>query len=491
MVQWDLIIIAIIYMVGLTVGVGWYMRRKDRGKTTNSFLFADKSLTPLLGGASVAMCAVGALHTTGLMETGMTAGLVVGVWLAVMSAVSFALECCFFVPFFRKMNIVTVPGTMGALFKEKNKLLFSCTNILVMFLILAIETQGGGILISAMTGIDMWVSIVIFMILCVLYVMIAGMHQVATLNLVNAIIMYVVIVIAFIIVGGKLPNGWSGVEAFYVSTGEVIKLSMFPDSIGGWLALPIPLIIACIMMNPMDQGKMSYYLSAKDNRTSYKMGFIGAAFNAPFGMFPLVLGLAAGSIALYAGMGEKVGTLHLLIDNTPNLLVGLVLAAFLAIVISTWGRFTLGIAQIVTADFYIRFTKKHEQKKELRISRAAIIIAGLLALIPAFAMPSMIMEFLFICSLIAPTFFCLLLGLFWRRNSNAAFITVIVAIVSSCIWHYGNIGPAIGFPFWWVAMYTAVIVTIVLYVVLTLALPDSKPSYVSEMKAKEQASKSA
>jgi len=181
----------------------------------------------------------------------------------------------------------------------------------------------------------------------------------------------------------------------------------------------------------------------------------------------------------------------MLIDNSPNLLIGLVLAAFLAIVISTWGRFTMGIAQIVTNDFYIRFTKKHEQKKELLVSRAAIIIAGLLALIPAFAMPSMIMEFLFICSLIAPTFFCLILGLFWRRNSTAAFITVIVAILCSCIWHYGNVGPAIGFPFWWVAMYTAIVVTIVLYVVLTLALPDSKPSYVSEMKEKEKVSKSA
>jgi len=488
-IKWDLILIAVIYVVGLTIGVGWYVRHKGQGKTTDSFLFADRSLTPLLGGASVGMCAVGALHTTGLMETGMTAGMVVGVWLAAMSAISFAFECCFFVPFFRKMKIVTIPDTMGKMFREKNKLLFSCTNILVMFLILAIESQGGGILISAMTGIDMWISIVIFMIMCVLYVLIAGLHQVAVLNLVNVIIMYVIIVITFLIVGGKLPGGWAGVEAFYVNSGEAIKLSMFPDSIGGWLALPVPLLIACFIMNPMDQGKMAYYLAAKDTRTSYKMGFIGVSFNAPFGMFPLVLGIAAGSIALYAGMGEKVGTIHMLIDTCPSVLIGLVLAAFLAIVISTWGRFTMGIAQIITNDFYIRFSKKHNQKKELFVSRLTIIVAGLLALIPAFAMPSMIMEFLFICSLIAPTFFCLMLGLFWKRNSNAAFVSVIVAIVCSCIWHYGNVGAAIGFPFWWVAMYTAIVVSIVLYIVLTLALPGTEQSYVSMMRQKDKVSK--
>ena len=179
----------------------------------------------------------------------------------------------------------------------------------------------------------------------------------------------------------------------------------------------------------------------------------------------------------------------MLIDNSPNVLVGLVLAAFLAIVVSTWGRFTMGIAQIVTSDFYNRGGKiKREQKKELFVSRAAIVIAGLLALIPAFAMPSMIMEFLFICSLIAPTFFCLMLGLFWKRNSNAAFITVIVAIVCSAIYHYGNLGPAMGFPDWWVAMYTAIIISVVLYIILTLALPGSKPSYVSEMNSKEKVS---
>ena len=484
MVRWNLVIIAVLYMGITTVAVGIIQMIKKRGKTAESFLYADRSLSPWVGGASIALASIGSLHTTGLLEIGIDMGLM-AYWMATITAASCVLEGCFFAPFWRRVKIATIPSIMDSVFSEKNKLLYSAVNIYIMFFVLALETQAGGMITSAITGIDIRISIVIFMLLCCAYMLFTGMHQAASLNSFNAVVMYVIVIIAFIIASTKLPSGWSGVEAFYLQNSPG-HLSMIPKDIGTWLAFPIPMTLVCIMFQPLDQGKMQYYLAARDNRSAYKMGFISTVLNAPFGAFTLTLGLAAGSIAVFSSSGSKTAGIQLLIEYVPPLIVGLLLAVFLAIIISTWCRFTMGIAQLGVNDFYKRFSKAPKEKTELVLSRILIIGSGLLAIVPAFALPVIVLEFMFIVSAIVPIFMVLMLGIFWKRNNNAAFVTVIVGVVAAILWEKILVLQNVfGAPFWFGSVWIALILSTVLYIILALVMPGSKRSFLKDLKEKE------
>lgn len=53
-----------------------------------------------------------------------------------------------------------------------------------------------------------------------LYVLLAGMKEIAWLNLLNAILMYAALIVVFICLCFKLPGGWNQVEATMTASAD-------------------------------------------------------------------------------------------------------------------------------------------------------------------------------------------------------------------------------------------------------------------------------
>ena len=67
-------IIAIIYVLVISVGIGIYMAKRKLGQSATAII-ADKSLSPWVGGLTIALASMGSLHTVGMMESGGPRGL--------------------------------------------------------------------------------------------------------------------------------------------------------------------------------------------------------------------------------------------------------------------------------------------------------------------------------------------------------------------------------------------------------------------------------
>ncbi len=297
--------------------------------------------------------------------------------------------------------------------------------------------------------------------------------------------MYGAVIIAFIIVTIKLPAGWSGVDAFYIGQGLDHVLEFWPSDINVLLGFALAFAFAVTFTDTTDQGTMQYPLTASDPETASKAGFIAVLVNAPFAVFTVAFGLASFTIAEFAALGPKMSGPAMLLSYLPTFLVVLVLGSFLLVVFSTFARCTMGISQIVINDFYLLLSKtpdKEKQKAVPWISRLIIVVVGAGTVIPAYFLPHILLAGLFVFTLGIPLFIMMITGLFWKRNSNVAFITMIAGIIGTFTWEYSNLAVVFGTPGWFNSVYLTLFLSVILGIGLTAILPG-KPGYLREKRA--------
>ncbi|MFR5701460.1 MAG: hypothetical protein ACLUD0_06080 [Eubacterium ramulus] len=73
--------------------------------------------------------------------------------------------------------------------------------------VLVLECQGMGIVITALTGWPLQNSIIVGAIIGILWVVFAGMKELGAVNVVNATVMYIGLIIATVAVAFKMPGG--------------------------------------------------------------------------------------------------------------------------------------------------------------------------------------------------------------------------------------------------------------------------------------------
>ncbi|NLL58095.1 MAG: sodium:solute symporter family protein [Firmicutes bacterium] len=477
-------IIAIIYVLVISVGIGIYMAKRKLGQSATSYYLADKSLGPWVGGLTIALASMGSLHTVGMMESGGTQGLVT-FWMTVAGAGSAAVTAAFYAPYYRKLGFNTVPELFEKLFDSKSRFLSSILGIALAFAVVSLETQGGAIMLSAITGIDVRVALVVFMLCAGAYVMIAGNWQAAYTNVINMIVSYIVLIVAFIIVTMKLPGGWKGVDSFYLNQGLSDVLSFWPKDLGLLIGFGVALVVATCFCDAMDQGKIQYILGSRDVRGARTSNFIAVIFLSFVGFFTVSFGLAAMSIPEFAAHGPKMAGVTMLLSYLPTFVAGILLAAFLVIVLSTWVRFNMSISHILVNDFYMVYSRKPDAEKQKLVpvlSRVFIIIPALAALIPAFFMPHILLTGIFAFSLVAPLFVLMPIGLFWKRNSTAAFLTMVISTITLILWQYTSLPAILSMPAWLSPAFASLFISIIFGVVLTAILPGEKGLFAKERK---------
>lgn len=480
--RWDVLIGSIFFVVAISVISGLFVLRRGRGRSGDSYLYGDKKIGPWYAGVTLGLSSIGALHCTGFMESGATLG-VVTMWFAVGCGVMFAVVGGFFGPIYRKIGSNTIPEIFAKVFDFKTRVMASIIALVFCYSLLSLETQGGGIVITAITGVDLRIALVIFMACALLYMLISGMWQIAYVNLINTIVMYAAVVIAFIIVTVKLPAGWSGVDAFYAGQGLNHVLQFWPSDLNLLLGFGIAFTLAVTFTDSTDQGTIQYVLSAADVNTARKAGFIAVLVNSPFAVFTIGFGLASWTLSEFSALGPKMSGPAMLLSYLPTFLVVLVLGSFLLVIFSTFARCTMAISQIFINDIYLLLSKSPDKQKSVTtLSRIITIIAGVASVIPAYFLPHILLAGLFVFTLGIPLFIMMVTGLFWKRNSDVAFITMIAATIATFTWEYSSLGVLLGTPGWFNSVYLTLVVSVILGVGLTAILPG-KPGLLTKKRA--------
>jgi len=200
--------VVIFYFVAV-LAIAWWVSRKGNQKSEEYFL-AGRDVGWLAIGASLFASNIGSEHLVGLSGTGAASGLAVGhfEWLA---ALILLLLGWVFVPFYLKSGVFTMPEFLGRRYNSACQWYFTIISIVGYVLTkISVSLYAGAIIIQAITGIDIWMSAAVIVIVTGLYTVTGGLRAVVYTDLLQTVVLLV----------GSLILVWTGIQ-----------------TVGGWSSL--------------------------------------------------------------------------------------------------------------------------------------------------------------------------------------------------------------------------------------------------------------
>ncbi len=441
-----ILVAVLIYEVAIILGVGIWLAKREASRVhgEGDFALAGRHLPVPVIAITLALTVLGTAHILGIFELAWFLG-AAAVWFSLAHVILLVMVCLSTGLWVRRLGLTTVPEILDLLYGEGTRLVVSCTMAGVVFGILTIETQGIGIVIASMTGWSIRNGAIVGAILGIFYVVLAGMKEIGWLNLVNAIVMYLGLILATIFLAFRLPGGnYDTVADYYTSSGEGFMLSIYgtPEI---FLTFALGTTIAVVFSQGINQMLMQPCMSAESEQTVRKSLWIAAPLNGMFGVFAVVIGLTAKTIPEFAELGPKVAATTMLVNYLPPWLAALLLASFLAAILSTFAMTSLAPATILSVDIYKNLYRPHASEDEMaRVIRITIVALAVVAMSVAAFLPPILAAMNWLFSWLVPVFWVVVFGLFWKRNSTVAVVTLLSAWAANSAWSFSALPELLG-----------------------------------------------
>lgn len=418
-------------------GVSWVLGRISKSRMSASeFTNSNRSMPAIAVGATQALTCLGGGHIMGIV--GASWGYGVGTyWYALSSGIMLIIMLCFTGPWIRRFGFTTINQLFERMFDHKTSVVMAGIAAGTTWGILTLELQGVGTVLGAITGWPIAFGCVVGGILSLLYVLFGGMKQVGWVNVFNAVFMYIVAIIAILMLGSRLPQGWEGVNNFFVNNGEDWKLSILanPDT---WRTYIIGTILAQLFYCPIGPQAAQVSASAKNVNAIRKAVMIAVPINVVFGAIMLAFGMAAQSIPEYAAIGAPpMANFTMLLSLLPGWLVSCLFAAFIAAMLSTVAVQILALSTIFMDDILFKFYKpKATEQEKMKLIRVGVIVFAVGGTALSTCLPAVDSAIVWLFAWLLPAFWVFVFGMFWKRSSRAAFWTLIISAVANMVWTY-------------------------------------------------------
>lgn len=459
--------IVLIYEILVIFGVGFFISKKRNKEEEGGFALGGRNMGIWVLASTIALTVLGTAHILGVFEMSYGMG-AVAYWFS-LAHVALIIVACFGTGLWvRRMGVTTVPEALKGMYGAKNSLAISCVMAGCIWGILTLETQGVGIVIATMTGWGIVQGAIVGGILGIFYVVLAGMEEVGIVNVINAAVMYIGLIVATIFIALALPGGnFDSVQAFY----DADPANHFMTSIFGtpdlFITFAIAQIIAVVFCQGISQMLLQAYMSAKDEKTIRRSVWLAAPLNGLFGVFAVTIGLTARSIPEYAELGPKMAATTMIVDLIPGWVAALLLAALLAAILSTFAMTSLTPATIFAIDIYKGLFKKDASEAEVtKVIRIMVVVLGAVAIGVAAYLPPILAAINWLFAWMVPVFWLFVTGLFWKRNHGVATATLAITWIVNMIWTFSSLPAAIGglvgsLPNGYITLATSLVVIII------------------------------
>lgn len=338
----------IVAYFAVVIGLGWWVYR--RTKTGDDLFLAGRSLTWGVVGLSLFASNISSSTLIGLTGAAYTDGIAVAnyEW---MSAPILVLMCFTTIPLFLRLGIGTIPEFLERRFDRRCRLYFSGLNV---FLILFVDTAGGlyaGAIVLQIffPGLNLWVLCLLIALFAGLYTAGGGLKAVAYTDVLQAIVLLFGSCVILYMVLDRLDFDWFGaLERIPPDHLSLIRPS--DDKALPWTGTLIGVPLLGFYFWSTNQFITQRILGAKNVAHARW----GAIFAAVLKLTPLYIMILPGALALllYPDLpkGDKVFPL-MIVDLLPPGLLGIVLAALIAAVMSSVDSALNSASALVTLDF--------------------------------------------------------------------------------------------------------------------------------------------
>ena len=391
----DLGIIVMYFVLIFGVALYVYLRRKrqTKGSATEGYFLGGKDLSWIVVGASLFASNIGSEHLIGLAGQGASGDFVAGQFELLASLILLLLGW-FFVPFYLRSGVFTMPGFLARRYDQWAKSYLSWVSIVAYVITkISVTIIAGGIVVTALLGINFWVGAVIIVLFTGIYTIIGGLKVVVLTDAVQMVILLAGS-IGLTYFGLQELGGWDALVS--VTTPEHLSLWRgIDDPDFPWTGILFGAPILGVWYWCTDQFIVQRVISAKNLDHARK----GTIFGGFLKLLPLFLFVLPGVIAfalsqspdasfefpVVKGKVQYDQALPLLTLNIlPAGMKGLVIAGILAALMSSLSSVFNSCSTLFTMDIYRKYKPDATPKRLVYVGQiATVVLVGLgLAWIP-------------------------------------------------------------------------------------------------------------
>jgi SSS family solute:Na+ symporter len=444
----DIVVVAV-YFVAI-FGLAQYVSREKPGheKTSTDYFLASKNLPWWAIGASLIAANISAEQIVGMSGSGYAIGLAIASY-EWMAALTLLIVGKYFLPIFLRNEIYTMPQFLEQRYGPSIRTLMAVFWLgLYVFVNLTSIIWLGSIAVTQVAGINQDVALYALGLFALFYQLRGGLKAVALTDIVQ---------VTLLVFGGLMVSGLtlSQIGGGSILNGFATLVTRVPDHFVMILSPSNPhfkdLPGIAVLVGGMWIANLSYWgfnqyiiqraLAAKSLKEAQK-GVVFAAYLKLLMPVIIVLpGIAA--VVLAPNLAKPDQAYPTMMRLLPTGILGLVFAALIAAIIASTASKINSIATIFTLDLYAKRSARApgeapldtvpaDEKKLVLVGRIAAAVAIVLAMITArpllgnsdqafqyiqeytgFFTPGIVVIFL--------------LGLFWKRASEAGAITAAIA----------------------------------------------------------------
>lgn len=370
---WDIVII-ITYLVVL-LGIGFW--EKSKSETSDGLFLGGRNLSWPKIGFSIFSTNVSPNMLLGLFGIAYTTGMVASnfEWLAWPFLLLLGMV---FVPHYLNTRVSTMPEFLSRRYGPKSYAFMAYFNLVTTLIVwLGVSMYAGGLIISQIIGLPLWVAAAGIAVLATSYTVFGGLAAVVRTDLFQSILILIatvlIAVLAFREVGGWQPLLANTPEEYWT----LFRPADDPDY--PWHAILLGYPVGGIWYWCTDQTIVQRVLAAKNTRE----GQYGTLFTAFLKILVPFLFLMPGIMCfiLYPNLDSPdAAYMKMVTSLLPAGLVGLVVAAMLAALINTIAAGLNAFSTIFTLDiFKQRFQPDASPEVVTRVGRMVIVTGAVLA----------------------------------------------------------------------------------------------------------------
>ncbi len=364
-------------------------------------------------------------------------------WVGILAMVVFALVL---VGVVRGSRVYTISEYLSRRYDDRIKTLYSAFIIfLIVFIDMAASLYAGGLLLSeVIPGLSMNGVIIIIMVLAGIYSITGGLKAISRTDMLQSIILIIgAVLISYYAL--KASGGWSAM----IDRAPENSLSLIrsvDDRAVPWTGLITGVPILCAYFWLTNQNMVQWVLSAKSAGEA-RRGLLMAGYLKLLVLFIIIVpGVAAAHLMPDLAQADRVYP-ALLTELLPAGILGIVLAGFVAALMSNTDSTLHAASTIITMDFVRPARPDVSPKNLVWVGRGTIAV---IMIISAFWAPMIgnfgtLFEYVqgVLSYAVAPFVVVYLGGLFWpRATSQGAMAALCVGILSAII--IGILGDGLG-----------------------------------------------
>lgn len=344
------------------IAIGLYSSRKI--KSSKGFFLADRSLgwfavtatiTATTVGGSATIVAGGRIYASGLPA----------LWYDIGGALGLIVLGLFLARKVRKTGLFTLPELTGHLYDSKVRSASAVLIIITEIAWVSLLIQASSLILSVVVPVDFEILLVILTSAFIAYTLIGGQYAVVYTDIIQFFVMIIGIccIAAPLLFLDALPN---------LSQLSATSLSFPVNENIGFLAAG-SIFFMMFMPHIVGPDIYSKLLSAKDEKTARYGALLSGVFKFIFAIAIGIIALSA--VVLHPGLENAYLAIPTAVFGLHPLLAGIILAAFISVMLSSADTCLLSAGTIISVDIV--------RKKDIKISRAGILGVGICALILA------------------------------------------------------------------------------------------------------------